>query len=155
MDTEKNNKEEEKLKEDVTESNLPKAENTLKNKITSGLKTAKKIVIRSVILILLVSISGFIIFANINHSNGTRVGKVVKISRKGVLFKTWEGQLSFGDNKDLWDFSIPSSEDDVRANIDLANEKNKRVRLSYKEKYITFPWRGDTKYQVHKVEILE
>jgi hypothetical protein len=155
MDTEKNNKEEEKLKEDVTESNLPKAENTLKNKITSGLKTAKKIAIRSVLLILVVSLSGFIVFANINHSNGTRVGKVVKISRKGVLFKTWEGQLSFGDNKDLWDFSIPSSEDDVRANIDLANEKNKRVRLSYKEKYITFPWRGDTKYQVHNVEILE
>jgi hypothetical protein len=155
MDTEKNNKEEEKLKEDVTESNLPKAENTLKNKITSGLKTAKKIAIRSVLLLLVVSLSGFIVFANINHSNGTRVGKVVKISRKGVLFKTWEGQLSFGDNKDLWDFSIQSSEDDVRANIDLANEKNKRVRLSYKEKYITFPWRGDTKYQVHNVEILE
>ena len=155
MDADKSKKEEEEITEDVSKNNSPKVENTFKNKISSGLRTAKKIVIRSIILVSLVSVSGFIIFANINHSNGTRVGKVVKISKKGVVFKTWEGQLSFGDNKDLWDFSIPKSEEEVRKNIDLANEKDKRVRLSYKEKYITFPWRGDTKYQVFKVEILE
>lgn len=152
MDTDKNKEEE--IKEPNSKE-TPKAEPTLKTKFTTGLRTAKKIFIRSVLLILLVSVSGFIIFANINHSNGTRVGKVVKISKKGVVFKTWEGQLSFGDNKDLWDFSIPKSEEEVRKNIDLANEKDKRVRLSYKEKYITFPWLGDTKYQVFKVEILE
>lgn len=153
MDKDKNK--EEAITEKNSKDTLPKVEHSLKAKFATGLRTAKKIVIRSVLLILLVSVSGFIIFANINHSNGTRVGKVVKISKKGVVFKTWEGQLSFGDNKDLWDFSIPKSEEEVRKNIDLANEKDKRVRLSYKEKYITFPWRGDTKYQVFKVEILQ
>ena len=96
-----------------------------------------------------------LIYANINFSEGDRVGKVVKVSKKGVMFKTWEGELNFGDNKELWEFSIKKSQEQVRVNIEESVENNKRVRLHYKEKYITFPWRGDTKYLVYKVEILD
>jgi uncharacterized protein YxeA len=113
------------------------------------------VTIRLILGAVILTISGFLIYANMNFSEGNRVGNVVKISEKGVLFKTWEGQLSYGDNKEMWDFSIPKSQEQVRLNIDDANENNKRVKLYYKEKYITFPWRGDTKYLVYKVEILK
>lgn len=33
--------------------------------------------------------------------------------------------------------------------------EQKRVKLHYNEKYVQLFWRGDTKYFVHEVEILE
>lgn len=154
MATDKNKEAKEKTKDILTED-LSTKEVTFKDKMASGVKTAKKVTTRIIIAAVIVAISGFLIYANINYSEGTRVGKVVKISKKGVMFKTWEGQLNYGDNKELWEFSISNSQEQVRVNIDDANKANKRVELFYKEKYITFPWRGDTKYLVYKVEVLE
>ena len=155
MATDKNKSSKEKTKDVNLEDDMMKKEVTFKDKVSSGLKTAKKVTIRAIIAAIILAIGGFAIYANMNFSEGDRVGKVVKVSKKGVLFKTWEGQLSYGDNKEMWDFSIPSSQEQVRINIDDASENNKRVKLYYKEKYITFPWRGDTKYIVYKVEVLQ
>ncbi|MCS7017971.1 MAG: hypothetical protein RMJ87_01890 [Cytophagales bacterium] len=54
----------------------------------------KKFLIISSLILVLALIGGvwFAYFAS--YSEGYRVGKVMKISRKGVLFKTWEGQLN-------------------------------------------------------------
>ena len=155
MATDKNKSSKEKTKETILDDDMTKKEVTFKDKVSSGVKTAKKITMRVIIAAIILTIAGFAIYANMNFSEGDRVGKVVKVSKKGVVFKTWEGQLSYGDNKDMWDFSIPTSQEQVRISIDEASENNKRVKLYYKEKYITFPWRGDTKYIVYKVEILK
>jgi|AntRauTorckE5430_2_1112549.scaffolds.fasta_scaffold03981_5 uncharacterized protein YxeA len=155
MATDKNKSSEEKLKNENFGDDTEKKDVTLKEKVSSGVKTAKKVTLRIILAAVILAISGFLIYANINFSEGNRVGSVVKISEKGVLFKTWEGQLNYGDNKEMWDFSIPKSQEQVRLSIDNANEDNKRVKLYYKEKYITFPWRGDTEYLVYKVEILK
>jgi uncharacterized protein YxeA len=155
METDKNKSSEEKLKNENFGDDTEKKDVTLKEKVSSGVKTAKKVTLRIILAAVILAISGFLIYANINFSEGNRVGSVVKISEKGVLFKTWEGQLNYGDNKEMWDFSIPKSQEQVRLSIDNANEDNKRVKLYYKEKYITFPWRGDTEYLVYKVEILK
>lgn len=128
---------------------------TLRDKMASGVQTAKKVTTRIIIAAIFLAISGFLVYANINFSEGNRVGKVVKLSKKGVMFKTWEGELQQEDNPDKWEFSIQGSQEQVRTNIDEAIEANKRVKLFYKEKYITFPWRGDTKYLIYKVEVLE
>lgn len=155
MTNDKNKLPEEKVIHKNFGDDTEKKEVTFKDKVSSGIKTAKKVTTRIIIGSIILAISGFLIYANINFSKGNRIGNVVKISEKGVLFKTWEGQLSYGDNKEMWDFSIPKSQEQVRLNIDDANENNKRVKLYYKEKHITFPWRGDTKYLVYKVEILK
>lgn len=155
MATDKNKSSKEKTKDVNLEDDMTKKEVTFKDKVSSGVKTAKKVTIRIIIAAIILAIGGFAIYANMNYSEGDRVGKVVKVSKKGVFFKTWEGQLSYGDNKEMWEFSIPSSQEQVRINIDDASENNKRVKLYYKEKYITFPWRGDTKYIVYKVEVLK
>ncbi|MEM9325976.1 MAG: hypothetical protein AAGA85_09980 [Bacteroidota bacterium] len=127
------------------------------------MKRVKKIVFKvlgiAVALALVVVI--FLNFAN--FSSGYRAGVPIKVSHKGVIFKTWEGQLNVGGLTNsgqgaiptTWEFSIAGSDEQVRENIEQAIERGKRVKLNYKEKYVKFPWRGDTKYFVYEVEILQ
>lgn len=113
--------------------------------------------------VLLLAVGSLAIYTNYTYSEGTRNGTVIKLSKKGMFFKTWEGQLNIGaytreDNQapsTVWSFSVPSSNQQVRDDINAAIDAGKRVKLHYKEKLITLPWRGDTKYLIHKVEILQ
>jgi len=47
-------------------------------------------------------------------------------------------------------FSVESSEKDVINS--LKEMQGESVKLTYKERFATFPWLGDTKYFVIKVE---
>lgn len=97
-----------------------------------------------------------------NFSEGYRTGVPIKVSKKGVLFKTWEGELNVGGLASspegaipsTWEFSIMAKENEVRTNIEEAIDNGKRVKLYYREKYIALFWKGDTKYFVYRVEIL-
>lgn len=95
-------------------------------------------------------------------SDGTRVGSLVKLSRRGYVFKTFEGQLQVGGMTDgtgsfsssTWDFSV---DDDNQPVVNLLNEAMKtgqRVSLHYEEKFFQLPWNGDTKYFVVSVELI-
>jgi hypothetical protein len=99
------------------------------------------------------------------YSKGSRTGKVIKLSEKGIIFKTQEGQLNVegistnpsmpgGGVTSIWEFSVDRGRDDIIQMIEGAMRENKRVSLHYEEKYFQFSWRGDTKYFVTKVEIL-
>ena len=97
-----------------------------------------------------------------NYSDGYRTGTVMKISKKGVMFKTWEGQLNVGSLQDAnndgtatttWDFSV--TDDSILTDLEKAVDNNHRVKLYYKEKFYQFDWLGDTKYFVYKVEEIE
>ena len=108
-------------------------------------------------------IAGFLMYANFTYSKGYRNGTVIKISSKGMMFKTWEGQLNIGAYTNegsgapttIWEFSVPGSSDKVLEDINSSIDQGKRVKLHYKEKLMTLPWRGDTKYLIYKVDILE
>ncbi len=98
----------------------------------------------------------FFVFGS--FSDGARNGHVVKMSHKGILFKTWEGQLHLdcsrvGSNPMPWDFSVPDEK--VAREIEQASLENSCVNLHYKEKYYRFFWMGDTKYYVYKVEKIQ
>lgn len=92
---------------------------------------------------------------------GVMAGKVLRISEKGLVFKTFEGKLSlesFGALKgvspvaETFDFSVESSEEET---IKLLNDvalSGERVNLHFKKRFMAFPWRGDTKYFVTQVE---
>lgn len=120
------------------------------------MKTVKIIFISLVVLILLVG--GYYIFGS--YSEGSRAGTIVKLSRRGVLVKTYEGQLNLGGfsgetgspASSLWDFSVSSGQEDVIRQLEEASLNGKRVKLYYKEKFFQLSWRGDTKYFVYKVE---
>jgi hypothetical protein len=103
----------------------------------------------------------FVMYAN--YSTGVRAGVPVKFSRKGVIFKTYEGELNVGgltNSSDgaiptTWRFSVARSEDQVHQDMERAMTEHKRVKLHYVEKYVQLFWRGDTEYFVRKVDILE
>ena len=96
-----------------------------------------------------------------NYSSGYRVGRIIKISEKGYIFKTNEGQLNTGGfsegegdiTSSIWEFSVKLEDTELLEQIKQANES--MVRLYYDEKFFTIPFLGDTKYFLTKVEIVE
>ena len=87
----------------------------------------------------------------ITYSTGVRSGELIKISRKGVIVKTWEGQISQGiSGAQIFSFSVENNNEEVIEN--LQKYQGRYVKLSYKERYATFFWLGDTKYFITKVE---
>ena len=96
------------------------------------------------------------VFANDNRvSEGARVGELVKVTHKGIWFKTWEAELKLqeggsGDSDNgRWAFTVPAG----MASIAQSN-LGKRVMVVYFEKGLQLdPRDGDTKY--HAVRFVE
>jgi uncharacterized protein YwgA len=107
-------------------------------------------------LIFIIVIAGLLYAFNyyVPYSEGFRTGKLIKLSRKGIVFKTWEGELSLGIGHDQrWAFSIESSKKQLREK--LIEYQGKNVRINYIERFWRIPWLGDTKYFAKEAEILE
>ena len=103
-----------------------------------------------IIVLLLAATYAFIYF--VPYSEGTRSGELIKISRKGVLIKTWEGEISQGiSGAQIFSFSVLDKEEDVIQKLD--EYQGRYVKLRYMERYSTFPWLGDTKYFITSVEL--
>ncbi|MCB0523446.1 MAG: 6-phosphogluconate dehydrogenase [Lewinellaceae bacterium] len=96
---------------------------------------------------------GYYVYRTYTISEGSRTGTLFKISKKGVLFKTFEGQLHLEGSvmmtsQSTWDFSA------LNAGVyqELQNFEGKSVKCYYREKIDPFPWQGDTHYLVYRVE---
>jgi len=123
----------------------------------STIKITKRILI--VALILGIAVLSFLYWGV--YERGVWAGKVLSVSEKGILFKTHEGRVSmesFGALKntspiaETRDFSVEKSEEQVLKDLEAVALKGDRVNLHYIKRYMAFPWRGDTKYFVTKVE---
>jgi hypothetical protein len=113
---------------------------------------AKKGLLIGVLALLLGSI-GYYFYRTYTISEGTRSGNLFKISKKGILFKTYEGQLHLGGSQmmsatSIWEFSAKNEE---VYNMIQKNE-GKDVKLSYIQMVNPFFWQGDTDYIVTGVE---
>ncbi len=85
------------------------------------------------------------------YSDGFRSGELIKLSKKGVIFKTWEGEISQGiSGAQIFKFSVLDKEKEVIQK--LKDLQGNYVKVKYVEKYITFPFWGDTKYFITDVE---
>lgn len=101
------------------------------------------------LLVLLALYYAFIYF--VPYSEGVRSGELIKISRKGVIAKTWEGEISQGiSGAQIFAFSVLDKDEEVIEK--LKEYQGKYVKLNYTERYATFFWLGDTKYFITKVE---
>ncbi|MBS1961784.1 MAG: hypothetical protein JST04_06180 [Bdellovibrionales bacterium] len=123
----------------------------------------KRFFVGAIVFVLLIAGAtvAFLMFAS--YGDGYRVGVIQKIAKKGVLFKTYEGELTQGFMEGtsdagaagvgtrIWYFTV-DNDPKVLADIDHAIETNKKVKLFYKEKYTSLPWVGDTRQVVFKVE---
>ncbi len=91
-----------------------------------------------------------------SYSSGERVGIVQKISKKGWVCKTWEGELNMvvlpGGIPEKFFFTI--WDDAVATSINKTI--GKRVTLHYEEKLgLPTSCFGDTRHYVTKVQVLE
>lgn len=117
----------------------------------------KKVI--AILVVILLAVMAFFYFGT--FSEGVRAGVIIKASKRGTIFKTYEGQLNmntFGAVKgkstlnESFEFSIPDDPELVKSIEDVIGQP---VKLYYKEKYFLFPWLGETKYIVTKVELNE
>ena len=91
-----------------------------------------------------------------SYSDGERAGYVQKLSRKGWLCKTWEGEIAMvtmpGTVSEKFYFTVP---DDAVASQINANV-GKRVALHYEQhKWIPTSCFGDTEFFVTGVRVVE
>lgn len=87
-----------------------------------------------------------------SYADGERAGFVQKLSRKGWVCKTWEGEMAMvtmpGAIPDKFDFSV--RDDAVAAKINQL--AGKRVVLEYSQhKFLPTSCSGDTEYFVNNV----
>lgn len=121
----------------------------------------KSTIIKIIAIVLGIGALFIFLAATMNYSDGFRSGKVVKISKRGTIFKTLEGQLdidTFGAIKannqlsQTFMFSIVKDDPELLEDLRAASLSGERVNIYYKEKYMRLFWRGDTKYFVYKIE---
>ncbi len=91
-----------------------------------------------------------------SYSSGERAGWVQKLSKKGWVCKTWEGELALisvpGSAPEKFLFTI--HDDAVAAQVTQA--MGKRAALHYEEKVgLPSSCFGDTRYFVHKVTLAD
>ncbi len=118
--------------------------------------------LRSFLIIAVLLLIAFFAFAYFGiYDEGFRAGTVVRVSKKGVMFKTYEGQLnlqSFGALKgaspfaETFDFSVEKDEQELIRELQAAALSGERVNLHYIKRYMKFPWRGKTLYFIKRVE---
>ena len=111
----------------------------------------KKVLALIILGIAIVAGSYFAFIYFVPYSEGVRSGELIKISHKGVLVKTWEGEISQGiSGAQIFSFSVEDIEKEVID--DLKQFQGRYVKVHYKERFGTFFWLGDTKYFITKVE---
>lgn len=112
-----------------------------------------------ILVAILAGIGSFLYFGV--YDEGIRAGTVLRLSRKGVIWKTYEGQLSlasFGALKgtnplaETFDFSVEPGNDSIARLLESVALSGERVNLRYIKRYVSVPWRGKTKYFVRGVE---
>jgi hypothetical protein len=122
-----------------------------------AVNTTKKVLL--ILTILLIGIFAFFYWGK--YESGIMAGKVLRISQKGFIFKTYEGKLNletFGALKgaspiaESFDFSVESSDTTVINQLEQVSLSGERVNLYFIKRYMTFPWRGESKYFVNQVE---
>jgi hypothetical protein len=126
--------------------------------VQNGTDTLKKRAKRwalYLLLLLLAAAGSYLLVCNYTYSEGTRIGYVMKISKKGMLFKTFEGTLNLATRNDLavktWDFSAVNR----KVYTQIADSEGRRVKLYYKQKLKVMPWQGDTPYLVYQVQAVK
>ena len=86
---------------------------------------------------------GYYFYRTYTISEGSRSGTLFKISKRGVVFKTYEGQLHLAGSQMItsqstWDFSAR----DAKVYLELQKYEGKNVKCHYRQMVHAFPWQA-------------
>ena len=127
-------------------------ENKEKFSRRSGFKRFTRTVVIVTLLILAFCIWFFYFF---KYSTGDRAGRLVKISTKGNIFQTHEGEMWISCRQTMYPerfyFSV-TNDSLMRVLRDLQDQC---VQVTYTQYKAGLPWRGDSKYIVTEVKAIE
>ncbi|MBA5866781.1 MAG: hypothetical protein GDA67_08840 [Nitrospira sp. CR1.3] len=107
-------------------------------------------------LVVFIGAAYLLVAFNYSYSDGSRAGYIQKLSTKGWLCKTSEGELAMttvpGVAPVLWDFTVW----DEKVASQLSQSMGKRLVLHYKEyRYLPTSCFGETPYFVDRIEMQE
>lgn len=132
------------------------AETNLPPKNRSKFKKFAGITILSLIIIWFI----YYFICGITYSEGTRSGVLIKVSKKGFVFKTFEGDLNVGGVSQgegtimpLTIFKFSTRKKEVYDS--LSAYEGKRVVLKYRQVIKNFFWQGETDYFVDSVSLVK
>jgi hypothetical protein len=106
------------------------------------------------------------VFNGVNYSDGVRVGVVNKFAKKGFVWKTYEGEMaqegitSSGNQTgaNIWEFSIDNSDskkaEELASKLKPYVESGTKVRITYKQQWLSLWPRGGTSYYIEDVQPL-
>jgi hypothetical protein len=115
---------------------------------------------RVLVVIVLVAVLGITAFSWLmlhwSYSSGERAGFVQKLSKRGYVCKTWEGEMAMvtmpGTVSEKFIFTVPDDAIAAKINASLG----KRVSVHYAQhKWLPSSCFGDTEYFVDTVQVME
>lgn len=111
----------------------------------------KKILFAIILGIILLFGIWYTIVYYASYSDGVRSGELIKFSHKGMLMKTWEGEISQGiSGAQIFKFSVEKKNKDLIKKLEKF--QGRYVKLKYKERLAQISWLGDTKYFIVEAE---
>lgn len=120
------------------------------------MKKVKKIAIwAGIILVAVLSFMFYWHYFN-TYSEGNRAGTLQKFSKKGSMFKTYEGELIMSSITSTGNTTIASEKfffsvkDEAVAKA-LFELEGKNITLQYEQKRGHLPWSGETDYFVTRI----
>ena len=123
-----------------------------------AVKKTKRILNR-LLAILVIFLAIFVYFKYFyTYSEGYRAGLLQKFSNKGLVFKTYEGELILSSVASTANVALASekfifsvAKEDMNIKFDTLQGKN--VIVHYIEKKGAVPWRGDSRYLVDSIAV--
>jgi len=128
--------------------------------VKSGLRRVGRGLRKLLLWLIVITLLGggaFLWVSNWTYSEGSRAGILIKLSRKGFVWKTYEGQLNLGgfdadpaegNVGNIWAFSVRKK----ALYEEMQKYEGEKVRLEYRQVYNAMPWQGKTEYLVTEVE---
>lgn len=118
----------------------------------------KKFVLYFLLIVMLILGSTIYWKYYFTYSDGYRAGLLQKFSRKGNIFKTYEGEMILSSVQSNANVAIASekfffSVTDKNIALQLEKVQGESIVVHYREKNGTFPWNGESCYFVDSVRV--
>lgn len=119
----------------------------------------KKFAYVTLFILVLVGV-GYYFVCGMTYSDGTRSGVLTKVTRKGYVFKTYEGEINIGGINQgegtiipLTIFRFSTTKKQIYDSLEVY--QGRKVVLKYRQVIKNLVWQGETDYFVEHVSLVK